>query len=62
MAVALLKQMFKGSCGTCDQEEYSGKKSPIGKNVKDKEIGAEGWYSPWILPTDFCCYHERIYQ
>lgn len=37
----------------CDQEEYSGKKSPIGKNVKDKRIGAEGWRSPWILAQIF---------
>ena len=40
--------------GVCDQGEYSGKKSCIGRNVKDKKSIAKGWHSPWILvPTDF---------
>lgn len=43
---------LRALAGMCDQEEYSGKKSPIGKNVKDKKIVAEEWHSPWILaPT-----------
>lgn len=61
MALLFSSRCLRALAGTCDQEEYSGKKSPIGKNVKDKEIGAEGWRSPWILPTDFCCYREGIY-
>ena len=32
--------------GVCDQGEYSGKKSHIGRNVKDKKSVAEGWHSP----------------
>lgn len=39
--------------GRCDQGEYSGKKNPIGKNIKDKKSLAEGWYCPWILAQVF---------
>lgn len=28
--------------GVCDQGEYSGKKSPIGRNVKDKKKCGRG--------------------
>lgn len=47
--------LFRGAqrC-VCDQGEYSGKKSRIGRNVKDKKSIAKGRHSPWILvPTDF---------